>query len=98
MWSNSEKNPWTNLQNSYKNLSKEIKSENFCYRKVERVITKWGAIEKSQVGEFSNVDLWSKILTSITDENTVDENIIGLQKLRNFLYPLKMVLFLLLPI
>ena len=25
---------------------KEIKSDNFCYRKYGRVITKWGAIEK----------------------------------------------------
>ena len=28
----------------YKKLSKEIKSDNFCYRKVESAITKWGAI------------------------------------------------------
>ena len=33
----------------YKNLSKEIKKNNFCYRKVGRAITKWGAIEKSPV-------------------------------------------------
>ena len=31
------------------NLSKEIKSDNFCYHKVARVITKWGAIEKSAI-------------------------------------------------
>ena len=37
------------LQNSYKNLSKEIKSDNFCYRKVGRTITKWGTIEKSPI-------------------------------------------------
>ena len=49
MGSNTEKKPWTNLQNSYKNLSKEIKSDNFCYRKVGRAITKWGAIEKSSI-------------------------------------------------
>ena len=36
----------TNLQNPYKNVSKEIKSNNFCYPKVGRAITKWGAIEK----------------------------------------------------
>ena len=47
MGSNTEKKPWTNLQKSYKNFSKEIKSDNFCYRKVGRAITKWGAIEKS---------------------------------------------------
>ena len=49
MGSNTEKKPWTNLQNLYKNLSKEIKSDNFCYRKVGRAITKWGAIEKSPI-------------------------------------------------
>ena len=49
MGSNTEKNPWTNLQNLYKNLSKEIKSNNFCYGKVGRAITKWGAIEKSPI-------------------------------------------------
>ena len=46
---NTERKPWTNLQNSYKNWSKEIKSDNFCCRKVGRVITKWGAIEKSPI-------------------------------------------------
>ena len=49
MGSNTEKKPWTNLQNSYKNWSKVIKSDNFCYRKVGRAITKWGAIEKSPI-------------------------------------------------
>ena len=29
--------------------TKEIKSDNFCYRKVGRAITKWGAIEKSLI-------------------------------------------------
>ena len=47
MGSNTEKKPWTNLQKSRKNLSKEIKSDNFCYRKVGRAITKGGAIEES---------------------------------------------------
>ena len=28
--------------------NKKIRSNNLCYRKVESVITKWGAIEKSQ--------------------------------------------------
>ena len=31
------------------NLSKEIKSDNFCFRKVGRAINKWGAIEKSNI-------------------------------------------------
>ena len=31
------------------NCSKEIKSDNFCYRKVGRAITKWGAREKSNI-------------------------------------------------
>ena len=29
--------------------SKEVKSDNFCYRKVGRAITKWGATEKSLI-------------------------------------------------
>ena len=45
MGSNLEKKPWTNLQNAYKNWSKMIKSDSFCYR-FGRGITKWGAIEK----------------------------------------------------
>ena len=49
MGSNSEKKPWTNLQNSNTNLSKEIKINNFCYRKVGRAITKWGEIEESPI-------------------------------------------------
>jgi hypothetical protein len=49
MGSNIQKKPWTNLQNLYKNWSKEIKSDNFCYRKVGRSITKWGAIEKNPI-------------------------------------------------
>ena len=43
------KKPWTKLQNTYKNWSKEIKSDNFCCRKVGRAITKWIAIEKSPI-------------------------------------------------
>ena len=49
MGSNTEKKPWTNLQNSYKNWNKEVKSDKFCYRKVGRAITKWGAVEKSTI-------------------------------------------------
>ena len=49
MGSNTEKKPWTNLQPSYKNLSKEIKSDNFFYCKVGRAITKLGAMEKSPI-------------------------------------------------
>ena len=30
-------------------ISKEVKSDNFCYRKVGRAITKWEAIEKSPI-------------------------------------------------
>ena len=33
----------------YKNWSKEIKRDNFCYRKVVRAIPKWGAKEKSPI-------------------------------------------------
>ena len=51
MRSNTEKKPRINLQNFYKNRSKENKSDNFCNRKVGRAITKWGAIEKN----YSNI-------------------------------------------
>ena len=47
MGSNTEKKPRTNLQ-THKKIE-EIKSDNFCYRKVGRAITKWGAIEKSSI-------------------------------------------------
>ena len=30
-------------------LSKDVMSDNFCYLKVGRAITKWGAIEKSSI-------------------------------------------------
>ena len=49
MGSNTEKKQWTYLQNSFKNWSKEIKSDNFRYRKVGRAITKWEAIEKNPI-------------------------------------------------
>ena len=32
-----------------KKISKEIKSDNFCYRKVVTEIPKWGAIENLRV-------------------------------------------------
>ena len=41
-----EKNPRKTVQNQYENWSKEVNSDNFCYCKVERAISKWGAIEK----------------------------------------------------
>ena len=47
MGSNTEKKPWTILQNLCKNLRKEIKSDNFSYRKIGREITNCGVIEKS---------------------------------------------------
>ena len=47
MESNTEKKPI--YKNLYKKISKEIKSDNFSYRKVGRAITKWGAIEKNDV-------------------------------------------------
>ena len=49
MRSNTEKKPWTNLQNLHKNLSKGIKSDNFAIAKVGRAITKGGAIEKCPI-------------------------------------------------
>ena len=52
MGSITEKKQWTNLQN----LRKEIKSDNICYRKVERAITKWGAMEKRVTKIISHFD------------------------------------------
>ena len=46
---NTEKKPWTNLQNQYKKWNKDIKSNNFYYHKVERAITKCEAIKKSPI-------------------------------------------------
>ena len=62
MGSNTEKKPWTNLQNLYKNLNKEIKSDNFYNRKVGRAITKWGAIKKSPKLNNHNLNLSNKPL------------------------------------
>ena len=45
MGSNTEKKPWTNLQNLYKKWSKGIKSSNL----VGRAIAKGGAVEKSPI-------------------------------------------------
>ena len=42
---NTEKKPFTNLQILY-TIGAKIKSHNFWYQKVVRVITIWGAIEK----------------------------------------------------
>ena len=47
--SNREKKPWTKVQNGDKKWSKVVKSDNFCYHKVGRAITKWGWIEKSSI-------------------------------------------------
>ena len=47
MGSNTEEKSWSNVQNWYKNISKEVKSNNFCYRKLGRVITIWAALDKS---------------------------------------------------
>ena len=33
-----------------KRFSKEVKTDNFCYRKVGRAKTKWGAIVNIQIG------------------------------------------------
>ena len=47
--SNTEKKQRSMEQNQYKRWSTEVKSDNFCYRKVGRVITLWGAIENWSV-------------------------------------------------
>ena len=76
MGSNTEKKPSTNLQNSYKNWSKEIKRDNFCYRKVGRAITKWGAIEKtpillSQYWKNCNFERVTKIISHFDGSNNI---------------------------
>ena len=35
------------MYNSIQRGRKMIKSDNFCYRKVRRAITKWGAMKKT---------------------------------------------------
>ena len=40
---------FANVYKSVKERNKEIKSDNFRYRKVGRAIIKWGAIEKSPI-------------------------------------------------
>ena len=41
-----KKNPRKTVQNQYEKWSKEVNSDNFCYCKVERAISKFGAKEK----------------------------------------------------
>ena len=42
--------PWTNIQNLCIQIwSREIKSDNSCYRKVAREMLSWGAIEKRSI-------------------------------------------------
>ena len=69
-----EKKPWTNIQNLYKNLSKGIKCDNFCYCKVGRVITKWGAIEKSPIAileKFPFFEGYKKNISHFDGSNTI---------------------------
>ena len=49
MRSNTEKKPKSQFTKLIQKLKQEIKSDNFCYRKVGRAITKWGAIEESPI-------------------------------------------------
>ena len=76
MGSNTEKKPWTNLQNLHKNWSKELKSGNFCYHEVGRARTKWGAIEKSQIllsKYWKNYQFWRvpKIISPFDHSNNI---------------------------
>ena len=48
-------------KNRDKERSKEVKSDNFCYIKFGRGITKWGALEKS-IEKFHNLNLSNKLL------------------------------------
>ena len=68
MGTNTEKKQWTNLQNSYKNLSKEIKSDNICYCKVGRAITKWKAMEEMVTKIISHI-IFLSIVCSRENKN-----------------------------
>ena len=57
MGSNTEMKTCINVQNRYTKWSKEAKSDNLCNKKVGRVITKWGAKEKSHIGKIYNLSL-----------------------------------------
>ena len=59
----------SNLQNSYKNGSKEIKSDNFYYRKDGRAITKWGAKENSPI--LSNFIRVTKLISRFDGSNYI---------------------------
>ena len=79
MGSNTEKKSLTNLQNLYKNWSKEIKSDNFCSCKVEREITKWWAIEKfpillSQYWKNYHFERVSKFISHFGGTNNIFAN------------------------
>ena len=47
--SNREKKPRINIQIRYKILRTQVKSDSFCYCKFGKAITKWGAMEKSNI-------------------------------------------------
>ena len=49
IWEAIQKRIMSQSKKPIKNLSKEIKSDIFCYFKVGRVITKSGAIEKNPI-------------------------------------------------
>ena len=51
---------WMNVQNQYKKLRKEVKSDNFCYYNVGRAITKCQAEEINfpiLLSEYSNMQI-----------------------------------------
>ena len=54
-----------------KNWSKEIKSDNFCYRKVGRAITKWWAIEKSPILINYQFERVTKIILHFDGSNNI---------------------------
>ena len=50
----------------YKKWSKEVKSDNFCYCKVGRAITIWGAIEN---GAFPQTFVWRNYISTAQGKN-----------------------------
>ena len=49
IWEAIQKRSHEPIYKTHTKKSKEIKSDNLCYRKAGRVITRWGAIEKSPI-------------------------------------------------
>ena len=73
---------------SIQKWSKEIKSNNFCYIKIRRAITKWGAIEKSSIllaqhWKIYHFDIVPKIILHFGETNNNFAGCSGVQSVGN---------------